>query len=54
MTDVGDSVEQVEALLEELTVFQKSSRVCILNLFYFPRYNYFMCTLNSLLGYHSY
>lgn len=29
MTDVGDSVEQVETLLEELIEFQKSSHVCI-------------------------
>lgn len=29
MTDVGDSVEQVEELLKELTEFQKSSQVCI-------------------------
>jgi len=30
MTDVGDSVERVEVLLEELATFQKSSHVCIL------------------------
>lgn len=29
MTDVGDSVERVEALLEELDTFQKSSQVYI-------------------------
>lgn len=29
MTDVGDSVERVEILLEELDTFQKSSQVCI-------------------------
>lgn len=29
MTDVGDSVERVETLLEELSDFQKSSQVCI-------------------------
>lgn len=29
MTDVGDSVERVEILLEELALFQKSSQVCI-------------------------
>jgi len=30
MTDVGDSVERVEVLIEELVAFQTSSRVCIL------------------------
>lgn len=42
MTDVGDSVERVEVLLEELTVFQKSSQVCInYNVFikYFSNYS---------------
>lgn len=29
MTDVGDSVERVESLLEELDTFQKSSQVYI-------------------------
>lgn len=29
MTDVGDSVERVEVLLEELTAFQISCDVCI-------------------------
>lgn len=29
MTDVGDSVERVEVLLEELDTFQKSSQVYI-------------------------
>lgn len=29
MTDVGDSVDRVESLLEELVAFQKSSHVCI-------------------------
>lgn len=29
MTDVGDSVDRVESLLEELDAFQKSSHVCI-------------------------
>jgi len=36
MTDVGDSVERVEILLEELTAFQKSSHVCIFNYILFP------------------
>jgi hypothetical protein len=41
MTDVGDSVDRVESLLEEFTAFQKSSYVCICYCFIFPLKQYY-------------
>lgn len=42
MTDVGDSVERVEILLEEFADFQKSSHVY--NIFYLVSSHFKLCS----------
>lgn len=49
MTDVGDSVERVEALLEELDTFQKSSHVCIYFITQLFEKNVVTCKTNNWL-----
>lgn len=41
MTEVGDSVDRVESLLEEFTAFQKSSYVCTCYYYLFSSKQYY-------------